>query len=262
MRYKEIIAINETTEESQETNLIARYAASYIQKTLDFYNINSKTRTFPKQAQKNIIFTKGTPLAKMGVPDPTNAVLKKGIRKIKVILMTRPDPEFPDALALYDPNTHTIGISLPMLLLRPESLLLRSVQTALVHEIRHYVDDIKSNSRNAGNRPEPKDKNEYLRQPHEVSARVQEAMREVHDYIQRADDPTIIDVMPAIKFAMSRHSLNNIYPKDSQQYKQIIKRLWLYAQEEIKNPKKVQSKPMLQKIAAWILGRPTTTVAE
>jgi hypothetical protein len=124
------------------------------------------------------------------------------------------------------------------------------LRTTIAHELRHALDDLKSDYRaNASVRYETprkkghrvsksaEDRTPYLAQPAEINARAMEVQHQLTNYIPRIyakfdEDQIRPKVVAYIKRLMQEYRIADLFPERSQspQYKQLVKRIVLFAQ--------------------------------
>lgn len=266
MKYQEIIS--ETIDESQEINLVSRHVSQYVQRLLNT-RLNPKTLKIGgikawkyslRLLQMHPIFATGVPFSFLKIPYLKNKHLENTLSKctFKLVYGYKVDDVSGEITVQsskvngeYALGSNTIYLYLPRFINQGVFDSTNFEQT-LAHEITHALDHQKSNGRFQSKSYTQQLGDKYLRQPEEINARVQEAMSSIYEEIKTLQTPDNSVIIAAVKKAMAQNHLDWIYPKDSRGYKQIVKRLWMYAHAEITNPKKVHNGPMLKRIAAWV----------
>lgn len=128
-------------------------------------------------------------------------------------------------------NDNQIHLSMLHLLSKDKRQDLRNV---IAHEMRHFLDNKMSAGNGMGNdeddeEPESEEEKQkkhvdYLKQPHEGSARFTSAVGDLTDEIEKNPDMTSDEFKEVIKRLMLKHAL--VVTKDKKQARRFISRAW------------------------------------
>lgn len=149
------------------------------------------------------------------------------------------------------------------------------VADTLSHELQHALDAHKGSRKPFSDMhkplPNPKvgignkeNRRAYLKQRHEVNARLQQALYDIHRSIRNplAKETFSMKELPQmIEWAFKRNELDNLYWKDERAYKRLVTRTYKYFEAELNNPKVATPTPgLLQRAIAFITGNPTAEI--
>jgi hypothetical protein len=145
-------------------------------------------------------------------------------------------------IGIWDPEIHA-------LVLNSDRLTSPKIRTAITHELRHALDDIKSNYR-AGKSirySTPKNKEfrsnpeqSYDAEPTEINARFTELLHDIHDDIVRVSgrfSPTVLrsKLIAFLPKYFDRHNLSFMFPEkdQSKDYRRLVNRAISYIDSQI-----------------------------
>jgi len=113
------------------------------------------------------------------------------------------------------------------------------IETNLVHELTHSLDDIKAKGRtySGDTRPQyrqPGSSGDYESSPIEINARLEQAAHALSKKIQD-QNYTLQTVQPVIKQILTAFKIPEYFPKKTQdpRYQQILRRMYKFAEAEI-----------------------------
>lgn len=252
----------ETADENQIINIISIAAAKrLVDREMFGYNVG------------RIEFN----ASDLGLPKIHDPVMAKLIDTLKFIVV--PDKGDGNTLGEYMLGSNEIRLYWPTLkkvVGNDRKLLKIQMADTLAHELQHALDDLKGGKKPFSDRFKPmphpsvgirnkENYNAYLKQRHEVNARLQQALYDIHRSIRNPDDPketfSMKELPKMIDWAFRRNKLDNLYWKDERAYKRLITRAYKYLEAELNNPKIATPTPgLIQRAIAFITGNPTTEI--
>lgn len=236
--------LRETTEEDRAIISLASsvydYVQQYADQDLDYDNPDDEINEIVRLGKLGDLFN--TPIE--GAPD-INLELQTDMGLIKRVRKDRPDETTPIPLAdgpggLWYNHNKT-------LVLNSDYLSVPDMKSVIAHELRHAMDDIKSNYKaNQSKRYEtPRNKSyrkitndphmgnlAYLAQPSEINARFIQALNKLVDQNQIAalikypQDQLTTRAERILKKAMDTYNITHLFPEKekSEDYKRLMKR--------------------------------------
>jgi hypothetical protein len=252
--------ITETIEESELLNILAKYAAR------DLIDIIKKFKNIKNVKLVNDIVTKGVDFLDLNLPDIKNSEFKSYLQNLRIKLVggtSLENSSAPESLTIasYNVVSQMIKIDIDALITASDMLDVPidfKLSETLSHEIQHHIDNIKSNG-NAFNASAPNNFDEYLKLPYEVNARMQEAFFRMGKAISshKSEGSTIDNELlkQYILYAMNDARVDEVYEKNQEQYKQLVKRLYKYAYKLIHSPAQFTPANFTQKMMAMLKGK-------
>ena len=252
----------ETADENQIINIISIAAAKKLVDR-EMFNYNAGRVQFNA--------------SDLGLPKIHDPVMAKLIDTLKFIVV----PNIGDGRTLgeYILGGDAIQLYWPLLKHKAgnnKKLLKIQIANTLSHELQHALDALKGGKKPFSdiNKPMPNPNvglrnkenfRAYLKQRHEVNARLQQALYDIHHSIRDPLDPketfSMKQLPQMIEWAFKRNELDNLYWKDERAYKRLITRTYKYLEAELNNPKQATPTPgLIQRAIAFITGNPTTEI--
>ena len=259
MKVSEIFRLDETTEENQIINLVADRLVDRIVAMLatkpkwhDFLTNPSLFSNFSK------ITWFGVKLKDLRLPKIDSKILNAVINDLSIRVNI--NPEKTDTVASYGTGSKNITVNLlnvERFAKHENTPILKYLQSILIHEIQHAIDDFKSNGKAFDSQPGSIDKiavsrDDYLKYPHEVNARFTQALLDIQDMLD--EGKTVKD---AINISFRVNELNGKYVKD---INRLMSRAYKFFDAHTKNPKRIKQGNLIAKAKAWILGNSNETI--
>jgi hypothetical protein len=261
--------LNETIEESEIVNMLAEYATMDILrliKTKDPGFLNYLIGKTDSQEKKYKLMTFEMDFLKLRLPKISNKNFLEMLKNLKITINydgKKIDKKHPYSFGLYRTLRQEIVINLDNIkkyALEQSSgiSLVSKLAETIGHEIQHHIDNVKSGGK-AFNKPKTTNQKEYLRLPYEVNARMQEAFYDMGfyiDYCKRKNKlPSSHELQKNILDILYFHKLDDIYSKNQKEYKQLVKRLYKFADKLLKSPITITPATFAQKVKAFITGK-------
>ena len=253
--------LSETAEENQIINIIATTIAKKLVDR-EMFNYNAGKIQF-----------NATDLRLPKINDP---VMSKLLDTLKFVVL--PDNDDDHTLGQYLLGGDRITLFWSTLKKKAgdnKERLKVQVADTLSHELQHALDAYKGGRKPFSDidkpLPNPKvgmgnkeNRKAYLKQRHEVNARLQQALYDIYRGINQPGGRvgvTLKDLPRFIEWGFKRNELDNLYWKDQRAYKRLLTRAYKYLEAEINNPKKATPTPgLIQRAIAFITGDPTTEI--
>lgn len=271
--------INETIEESQILNLIAEKATTTLIKYikmkdpgfLDFIFANDMTTDFKNKSALSY----GLPLKNIILPIVHDPVIKELIATTRITVDNEntvgEEGEPYNLGTAYQYKDSTLnGITMHWSNIKHYAKTMglsaeEVFRSTLIHELQHAIDNIKSSGKAfLANYSDDLSLGEYLRLPHEINARMQEALYIISREINRHKPETISNhaLKSIILAAFEARRISIVLDKNSREYKRLVARAYKFFDAETKNPKKEKNLGLLKRAYNYILDRPTSEITE
>lgn len=255
--------LDENAQESQLINLVSKKAAAVIFNM--FRKNESKLMKIlgPDMKRHNLEIW-GIGAEKLGVPYVNDPILGSVLHRAKFRVANYVDPINRGRLASYDPSTHDVTVHFPAIMKSAGKFGYESEQylaKIIAHELRHAVDNFKSRGKafTTG-------KKAYPTLPYEINARFQEALMNMTMEFDRArKEGKTLDRKHLPQFidsALEHNEISQFLPKTGSRYKRLANRAYKFFNAELENPKKEQPLSLGKRAINFILGKPTSSIAE
>jgi len=252
--------LNETVEESELVNLLSRYAVK------DIIQLLRKDKNNAHKNRKEKLLDYGLNFLDFNLPKINDKNMLSYLKDLRVLVTnnnsdTTGSKNTGTMTATYEPFTKRIILYLDVIKLITEqnnTSLMYTLTSNLAHEIQHHIDNIKSDGKVFKN-INPTNREEYLKLLYEANSRTQQAFLEMGRVIlkhQRDNKPiTSRQLKNYIIYALVNSKLDQIYDTQEPQYKQLVKRIYKYADKVINSPAMISPPAFAQKIITFINGK-------
>jgi hypothetical protein len=286
MRINEIILENQVLDETTEQDQILRILAGEItEKIIKIFTDQESTltnfSTFKDlgfiSRKDRLTWLSGIYLDKLWLPQSQDPAINTLLKTVKVKLINDFDDDNQNSMGAFvrfDNGLKVIELYLMAIDQAASKLgegVLDRLQSTLIHELTHALDDIKSNGKYSqtqsvastpstaqpGTPDHEQRYQNYLRLPHEVNARFSQALLDIAVAYHHVEGPQKLEQL--IKNAFVKNKLEVV---NDQQMKRLWTRAYMFFNAMQNSPKKVEPKSLAQRALAWITSQPTHTITD